>query len=106
MKAPHFKHIDFIRVYTSRGLTYTQAERAYSATIEALEKALTSQQTIRLGHLGKIQPKIMPPRPVTMGCMRKKGGAIDGKTYKYSIGRRVKFNFILHEAFAQHSGFK
>jgi hypothetical protein len=105
LKEDRFKHLDFIRVFTNRGLTYTQSERAYSAMIEAFESAMTNKQTVRIGHLGKLRPKLVPPKEYTMGCLRK-DGEMDRKTYKYSIGRRVKFVFELHDAFARRSGFK
>ena len=105
MKDNRFKHLDFIRVFTNRGLTYTQSERAYSAMVEAFESAMINKQTIRIGHLGKLQPKFVRPREITMGCLRKRGEIVRG-TYKYLLGQRVKYDFKLHDAFARRSGFK
>lgn len=106
MSSDKFRQPDFIRIFTENGLTYSQARRAYSSMIDALESAMVNRQTVRLGHLGSLQPRVVPPRSYTMGCLKKKGGARDNKKYQYTVGRRIKFVFKLNEAFSKRHAFK
>lgn len=106
MSSDKFNQPDFIRFFTSRGLTYHQARRAYSTMIEAFESAMVNRQSIRLAHLGSLMPRVIAPRVYMMGCRRKEGGGRDDKKYEYRIGQRTKFVFKLAESFSKRHAFK
>lgn len=106
MSTDKFKQPDFIKFFTSRGLTYHQARRAYSVMIEAFEAAMVNRQSIGLAHLGSIVPRTMTPRIYVMGCKKKKGGERDPKRYEYWAGQRLKFVLKLSDAFSKRHGFK
>jgi nucleoid DNA-binding protein len=101
-----FKQADFVRALNERGLTYSQARRAYTAMIEAFESAMVNQQIIRLGHLGSFFPREVPARNYKMGCRKTKGGTRDPNIYEFEVGRRIKFVFKLNEAFSKRYGFR
>jgi hypothetical protein len=106
MNTDKFKRHDFIKTFTSRGLTYHQARLAYAVMIEAFESAMVNRQSILLAHLGTLKPRVVPPRVYMMGCKKKKGGERDPKKYEHWVGQRIRYAFTLNDAFSKRHAFK
>jgi nucleoid DNA-binding protein len=97
------KRIDFINRFHAFGLTYQQAEIAYSAMIRSFEDGIRDKSKIHLAKVGVLKPVDRPPREVVMGFERA-GGVCQKKIRRFIIGSRTEFRFKVHRAFGRRVG--
>lgn len=106
MTRPTIKRSDFVRhLVQDSGLTYIQAEQAYSSLMRLLENAIATKAEVHLGKIGVLAPIELESRRVTMGFKRS-GGRNGGKMWKcrqeFFIGARTRFVFRLYRSFGRN----
>ena len=100
---PTIRREDFIKKLTACGLTYQQAETAYSAFIAVLEDGISSRSKINFSKVGALDPKELHPRQFTMGFRRDRDG-IHSEKRQYTVGTRIKYQFRVYKAFGRAHG--
>ena len=105
MKTTRLQQPQIIRALVNRGLTHAQAEAAHAAMLDVLEGAVLSRQSVKLGQIGVIEPRTIPPRVYTMGCLKVKGGGYD-KPREYYLGTRTRYTLRFFDTFARHNNLK
>ena len=98
-----FKRADFVKEFTRSGLSYAQAEEAYTAMISAMATAVASHRPVVLGNVAKLAPCNLPARQVTMGFKRV-GGVVTKTRREFLLGPRLRYKFVLFRQFGQRHG--
>lgn len=99
MSKTTIKREDYVRhLVKQAGLTYVQAEAAYSATMRLFEDAIAEKNSIILGRFGVLEPKELKPRRVSMG-FKKVGGRTIRCRREFFLGVRTRYVFRVFRAF-------
>src|SRR2546422_457530 len=89
---------DFINHFRRQcGMDYVTACRVFDAMTSLFEDAVARGATIRLGRVGVLVARVVPPREVTMGFERVKGNVVRRRRRSYWLGRRVKWTFRVYK---------
>ena len=100
IRGPSITRRDFISKFMKDcGLNYDQACRVYSCMVSVVADAVVSQTKIGIGQVGAIFPIKRPPRAITMGFRRMKGGEIERTRRTYHLDERISWQFKLFEEF-------
>lgn len=105
MKAEQLQQPQIIRALVQQGLTHSQAERALTALLNVIAGAVLNRQAVKLGRIGVIEPRTIPPRTYTIGCIREPGGKF-GQKVEYFAGTRIKYRLRLFDTFAKAHALK
>lgn len=94
MNTEPVSRLTFIQNLVATGLTYEQANRAYSSIMSTIADGVVNGRKVYLGQVGVLNPVVMPPRQVKM-CFPKTG------TREFFLDSRLKYNFRLFKRFSE-----
>ena len=98
-KKPVVDRRSFIKGLMGSGLRYDQAVRSYDSVMSTIADGIVSGQAIYLGNIGTIKPELSPPRHVSMGFVRQKGGKVTKLKREYFLDSRLKYKFKTFKKF-------
>lgn len=86
------------------GVTYSQAQKIFEATMAIVEDAVVAGSRIGMGRVGALVPIHKPPRQINMG-FSPGGKKVEQKTTRvYYLGSRVDYKFRLYKGFLSKRG--
>jgi hypothetical protein len=91
----------FIQNMVEGGLTYDQATRAYNSVMSTIADGVVNKRRIYLGQVGVMNPTVLPPRTIKMGCVMTKGRKVVKQQREFYLDSRVKYSFRMFKKFAR-----